>query len=528
MLAADNTNNRADGIFVTQVAAVKQADRIRQFLLDNYVAPARKDGRSEITVRAGDIHKRMGLQSAMPAVCSAIGGKKFLELASVSLRHRAGPSSGSNAYFTYDLKAKAPLQSKPARSKKSSAVTRSRPKPEVNFKNTLVLISCVKSKRGTAAAARDLYTSHWFKQVRNLVESANAPWFVLSALHGLVEPTTIISPYEHSLKTVGVSERRAWASDVCEKLLPIATKYRRVIIFAGTRYREFLVGPLQEAGLEVRVPMQGLTQGKQLSWLAEVSTARGRSVCHRPAPRQRRLNDLKRFYRLLSKLAAYTSGPRLLEDLSKFRDWPKRGVYYFYEPHESRLDTGDGLRIVRVGTHAVSAGAKSTLRQRLSSHRGNLAGGGNHRRSIFRVLVGQALLERDGISSCPSWGVKNDIRKTSNILGVGVEALKSREAPIERAVSKHLSAMPFLWLAIDDEPSPESLRSYIERNSIALLSNVDSQVIDAPSATWLGQYSNRDAVRTSGLWNQRHTSEGYDPEFLRILGGLISDIEAYK
>jgi hypothetical protein len=31
--------------------------------------------------------------------------------------------------------------------------------------------------------------------------------------------------------------------------------------------------------------------------------------------------------------------------------------------------------------------------------------------------------------------------------------------------------MPFLWLAIDDEPSAHGLRGHIERNAIALLSN---------------------------------------------------------
>lgn len=510
---------------------MKQADRIRKFLLDNYIAPARSDRRSEITVRAGDIHKRMGLKSAMPAVCSAIGGRKFLESASVSLRHRAGPSSGSNAYFTYDLKAHVSPLPKPTRSRSHSTVKRSHPRREISFKNSLVLVSCVKSKRGTAAPARDLYTSHWFKKVRNLVESADAPWLVLSALHGLVEPTKVISPYELSLSALGASERRAWASGVRKKLLPIATKYRRILIFAGARYREFLVEPLQEAGLEVVVPMQGLTQGKQLSWLAKVSTTGRqppRSVRNRPVPTRRRLRDLKRFYGLLAQQAERASGPRLLEDLSNFRDWPKRGVYFFYEPHECRFDSGDGLRIVRVGTHAVSAGAKTRLRQRLASHRGTLAGGGSHRRSIFRVLVGQALLARDRNSSCPSWGVKNDIKKTSQIMGIDAETLRSAEAPIERAVSKHLSTMRFIWLDIDDEPSPNSLRSFIERNSIALLSNVDSPAIDAPSADWLGRHSNRDAVRNSGLWNQQHTSEGYDSDFLRILEELINDMDARK
>src|SRR4051812_33376488 len=61
--------------------AMTQADRIRQFVLDRHVAPARARGRSEVTVRAGDVHRDMGLSNAMPAVCAAIDSKKFSELA---------------------------------------------------------------------------------------------------------------------------------------------------------------------------------------------------------------------------------------------------------------------------------------------------------------------------------------------------------------------------------------------------------------------------------------------------------------
>ena len=73
-------------------------------------------------------------------------------------------------------------------------------------------------------------------------------------------------------------------------------------------------------------------------------------------------------------------------------DWPRRGVYFFFEPGESRSLSGTGSRIVRLGTHALANGSRSTLWQRLSQHRGNAKGdGGNHRGSIFRLLVGVAL-----------------------------------------------------------------------------------------------------------------------------------------
>ena len=84
--------------------------------------------------------------------------------------------------------------------------------------------------------------------------------------------------------------------------------------------------------------------------------------------------------------------------------------------------------------------------------------------------------------------------------------------------------MPFLWLAIEDEPGPASLRGYIERNSIALLSNFSKEPLDPPSRTWLGYLCNRDRVRASGLWNSNHVDEAYEPAFLDTLARLIDQM----
>jgi hypothetical protein len=82
--------------------------------------------------------------------------------------------------------------------------------------------------------------------------------------------------------------------------------------------------------------------------------------------------------------------------------------------------------------------------------------------------------------------------------------------------------MSFLWLPIGDEPGPENRRGYIERNAIALLSNCGKPPLDVPSNTWLGHHSDRDRVRTSGLWNQNHVEEEYDPIFLDVLESLVA------
>ncbi len=137
-----------------------------------------------------------------------------------------------------------------------------------DLSGSLVLVSCVSKKLSEPAPARLLYQSDWFVKVRTLVERQKADWFILSALYGAIEPETPIEPYEKTLNAVGIAERRVWASRVREQLSPHLTFRRRVVLFAGARYREFLVPSLCRDGYEVEVPMENLTIGRQLAWLA--------------------------------------------------------------------------------------------------------------------------------------------------------------------------------------------------------------------------------------------------------------------
>lgn len=246
-----------------------QADRIRQFALDRYIAPARAAGLAEIIIRAGDVHKEMGLVSAMPAVCSAIGSSKFDELAVVTRTGLTGPANGANVYFTFGLYPRP--SSDQAIGRGREPVLRpppTQPRRSLDLVGAVVLISCVKSKLSHSACARELYTSAWFKKTRNIVELSGSRWFVLSARYGLVAPDTLIETYDYTLNAAGVGERRAWAAQVLDKLLPEMASEKRIVMFAGHRYREFLMEPLRRRGIGVEVPMKNLRIGEQLSWLS--------------------------------------------------------------------------------------------------------------------------------------------------------------------------------------------------------------------------------------------------------------------
>lgn len=193
---------------------------------------------------------------------------------------------------------------------------------------------------------------------------------------------------------------------------------------------------------------------------------------------------------------------------------PERGVYFFLDPTTS--NERDQWRICRVGTHAVSLGSKSTLRARLRAHLGTRSGSGNHRGSIFRLHVGNALLRRDQ-REIATWGVGSVAPPALR----SSDVLREAEAQHEQQVSEYIGQLPVLWVAVPDEASPASERSIIERNTIALLSQ-DAQHSAMPVNGWLGEHSPRREIRESRLWNLNYVEDDYDPDFLAVLEHAVA------
>jgi hypothetical protein len=212
----------------------------------------------------------------------------------------------------------------------------------------------------------------------------------------------------------------------------------------------------------------------------------------------------------LGQLAEIVGGPRLLRECRGSDGWPPQGVYFFFEPGEVRADRSG--RVVRTGTHALTATSQATFRVRLRQHRGHLAGarpgGGNHRESVFRRHVGAALIARDGLPAglLESWLDRHGPRP----------GWAEQEAYIEEAVSDRIGIMPFLWLSVPDRAD----RGYIERNSIALTSCL-AEGLDQPSPGWLGHYAARPKMSQSGLWNVHHIRHHREPGFPDRLNQLI-------
>ena len=228
-------------------------------------------------------------------------------------------------------------------------------------------------------------------------------------------------------------------------------------------------------------------------------------------------SDLDRLYDLFDRLEANVGGKLRLKDCTGYMDWTDRGVYFFFAEDETRNST-DQLRLTRIGTHAVSSGSGTSLWNRLRTHRGansgTYEGGGNHRGSVFRKRVGEAMIERNGIhDQYPHWGDGSTADRDRRLA----------ELEHERRVSEYIRDLPFLWVDVDDEPSPQSDRAYLERNTIALTSNYQKESLDARDSCWLGRHSPRDEISDSGLWNIKHVEEQYETAFLDRLAEAVEE-----
>ena len=133
----------------------------------------------------------------------------------------------------------------------------------------IVLISCVSKKLPFKAKAKDLYISTLFKLNYQYAKSLNPDKiFILSAKYGLLNPEHEIEPYNETLNTKSMQEIKNWAKEVLIDLKKQSDLEKDEFIFlAGTKYRQFLTSHIKN----YKVPLKGLTIGRQLSYLKRIN-----------------------------------------------------------------------------------------------------------------------------------------------------------------------------------------------------------------------------------------------------------------
>jgi hypothetical protein len=82
------------------------ASAIREYASRTYVRRAKQEHLSRFTIRSGEVHSGMGFRkNRVPAVCSALRGKKFLEENGLRVVAENGPPSGmsTTVEITYEF-----------------------------------------------------------------------------------------------------------------------------------------------------------------------------------------------------------------------------------------------------------------------------------------------------------------------------------------------------------------------------------------------------------------------------------------
>lgn len=79
----------------------RDADRIRQHVLENYIEPARERQANTVDVLVRNVNEALGLNQAWPNICQALAGRKFLEMAEVAPPERIGKDQSSATVFRF-------------------------------------------------------------------------------------------------------------------------------------------------------------------------------------------------------------------------------------------------------------------------------------------------------------------------------------------------------------------------------------------------------------------------------------------
>jgi len=196
------------------------------------------------------------------------------------------------------------------------------------------------------------------------------------------------------------------------------------------------------------------------------------------------------------------------------------GIYFFYEKGEIWGYGDEKLRIVRIGTHRGN-----NFRNRIAEHflinekkmgfdRNNPKPSD---RSIFRKNIGRALLHKNKDSYLKIWEIdflpRANREKYSDLRDI------EKERSIEKQITEILRNNFFFRFVIIEKEDERIGSKGLESK---LIGTVSGCTMCKPSMNWLGNYSPKKQIRTSGLWLVQHlNAEGITEEDMPVIEKLV-------
>ena len=153
----------------------------------------------------------------------------------------------------------------------------------------VVLVACSNKKRAATLPAQDLYVGRTFLAARTWAETFADAWFVLSALHFVVDPRRELEPYDYAWQHLDAASRRtrtqAMATSVVNLIAHLTDNDHgrrdgtygaglELVCLAGGHYASAVrLATDGEPGFKgaVHFPLAGLGIGQQYAWLRQLS-----------------------------------------------------------------------------------------------------------------------------------------------------------------------------------------------------------------------------------------------------------------
>jgi hypothetical protein len=142
----------------------------------------------------------------------------------------------------------------------------------------VVLLGCGLRKLQHKAPAWELYQGPLYRCALAYTRELRVPWFILSALHGVVEGGTELAPYNRRVEDLPAPVRRVWGRDVVTRLARVLVRGTklprrwadgpRVVALAGRAYVEPWRALAEAEGWHVVEPLARLhPTGRRMQWL---------------------------------------------------------------------------------------------------------------------------------------------------------------------------------------------------------------------------------------------------------------------
>lgn len=129
------------------------------------------------------------------------------------------------------------------------------------------LLATARKKSRTAEPVITFYQSPLFRKSVQYALKQYEHIYFYNAKDGLLMPEQIMEPYDVSIKTFSLPEKKRWAHDVIQTLNKYESPGKaKIFLHGGLVYRKFLEPELKNFGFAYVVPLKGLGIGEQLVW----------------------------------------------------------------------------------------------------------------------------------------------------------------------------------------------------------------------------------------------------------------------